>query len=223
MTHRSEFDEELQDLREFCRNHPIHSHPYFKVIEDDAMQAEAVRVWAMQDYHVSKQFPCLAASIAAHIDDPKIRHNLVVNLWEEHGEGDFDLSHINLFTKLLSSIGISEASPPLPSTSEFIRGQIKLAEENVLSGLGAFCYGNELLSLWEFRPIEEACSRAFPNADLSYFKANREADGRHSRDAERTILSLCKQENDIDLVRRGAELALAARVAFYDGVLQQLN
>jgi len=189
------------------------------------MQARAVLAWAQQDYHVSRQFPCLAAILAARIEDPRIRHPLVANLWEEHGEGDYDLSHVNLFSKLLASIAIcaDEIPPPLPTTLNFIEGQMRLAENDTLAGLGAFCYGNEFLSLQEFRPIEEACARAFPDANLSYFRANREADGRHSHEAEMAILALCQDEAGVQSVWRGAEWSLRARSEFYDGIVQQLS
>jgi pyrroloquinoline-quinone synthase len=221
----NEIEDVLKEFRHLCRDHEIHNHPYFRAIRDASMRAAAVRAWALQDYHVSRQFPCLAAVIASRIEDPRLRHPLVINLWEEHGEGRFEASHISFFGRLLASIGVSEdeVTSPLPATSNFISGQMRLAEEDVLSGLGAFCYGNELLSLWEFRPIEEACAQAFPGADLSYFRANREADGRHSRDAELVILSLCKSRAAVQSVRRGAEWALHARFEFYDGIMQQLN
>ena len=215
---------ELRELRRWARDRLL-GHPFFEVLADGSHTQAAIRLWAMQDYYISREFPRLVAAIAARISEPRLRHVIVVNLWEEHGDGNFDRAHSNLFDRLLESMSIDPAhlAPPSSPTSEFIDLQIGLAEDNVLAGLGAFCYGNEYLTLSEFRPVEKACVRAYPKADLSYFISNRQADGRHARDAENVIVELCHGPMDLKNVQRGAEAAVDGRLNFYDDLLKQLG
>ena len=179
----------------------------------------------MQDCYISRDFPRFVAAIIARISDPQLRHAIVANLWEEHGEGNFDRAHSRLFDLLLESIGIepSNLDAPSPATKDFINMQIELTDGDLLAGLGAFCYGNEYLTLSEFRPIERACLRVFPESNPAYFVANRQADGKHARDAERVIVALCSGKDDIDQVKRGAEAAVDARLSFYDELCKNLG
>jgi pyrroloquinoline-quinone synthase len=221
-----DFTKELRELRRTAHSRLLLKHPFFEVLASDQSRCrEAIRVWSTQDYYVAQEFPCLVAAIAARIADPRLRHTIVVNLWEEHGEGNLSLSHAALFDLLLQDIGVrkSNIDPPLSTTRDFIEMQLNLTAQNVLCGLGAFCYANEYLTLWEFRPIQDACALAYPNADLSYFIANRQADGKHAREAERVIAAMCSSERDLELVAHGAEAAINSRVEFYDGVLRQLG
>jgi pyrroloquinoline-quinone synthase len=214
---------ELREVRRTARKRLL-DHPFFEILADDAEAPSAVRLWSMQDYYISRDFPRFVAMIAAHIPDPELRHAIVVNLWEEHGEGDFAKAHSRLFDLLLESIeiNISTIDAPTPATENFIETQIKLTEDSVLAGLGAFCYGNEYLTLSEFRHIEHACFQAYPASNLAYFVANRQADGRHGREAERVILQLCTSEDEINQVKHGAEAAVDARLSFYDDLCKKL-
>jgi hypothetical protein len=60
---------------------------------------------------------------------------------------------------------------------------------------------------------------AFGNADLRFFDANHEADGRHTRLLESALECLCKSDASLRMrCRRGVEIALAVRRAFYDSL-----
>lgn len=178
--------------------------------------------WAKQDYFVSRRFPCLLGTIIGQIDDPKIRHIMVRNLWEEHGEGRQKATHHALFCQLMTDIGIDSDFSRLimtEATQRFIQIQESLAREHVLLGLGAFCYANEYITINEFAPLEKAVEYEFPDADLSFFLANRQVDARHAAESEEVIAALVSSDTDLLLVEQGAVAALKARVSFYDELL----
>ena len=178
--------------------------------------------WAVQDYFVSKRFPCMLGSLIAHIEDPIVRHPLVENLWEEHGEGATTKSHHALYCDLLRSIGLAPVFDKRlanEATRAFIDTQESLARQDVFLGLGAFCYANEFITIEEFGPLEEAVGHEFPTADLSFFKANREVDPHHARQTEDVIEALLTSPEDLQWVEKGAGIALEARVRFYDALL----
>ena len=105
-------------------------------------------------------------------------------------------------------------------TIAFIDVQEAMARQSVLMGLGAFCYANEYLTIAEFEPLQDAIGRAFPAANLRFFDANREVDGRHTAMTEDVIAALMLSDGDLDEVQKGAAVALDARVAFYDALLE---
>lgn len=93
----------------------------------------------------------------------------------------------------------------------------------IMAGVGAFCYANEYLALKEYPPIQDAILAFFPKADTRFFEANWEVDGRHTELAEECILQLCASPADFESARNGAEVALSARMAFYDELYSLRN
>jgi pyrroloquinoline-quinone synthase len=211
-----------------CRNSSqaksLLRHPFFNALQDPAKGPIATKIWATQDYYVAREFPRILGALVAVIDDPRVRHPLVMNLWEEHGEGAIHGSHALLFERLMKSLDmdVGNLTAILPATRYFIDSQVELSWKDVLTGLGAFCYGNEYLTIREFLYLQSACVHHFPQADLAYFSANREADGRHTREAESVIFALCEDDSGIARVEAGATLAVTLRGAFYDSLLAEL-
>jgi pyrroloquinoline-quinone synthase len=218
------FDQWTHRLRDMSDGAGVTSHLFLEQLgsKSGPKAQKLIIEWAKQDYFVSRRFPCLLGTIIGQIDDPKIRHIMVKNLWEEHGEGRRNATHHALFCKLMSDIGIDLDLTLLAmtqATRRFIEIQETLARENVLLGLGAFCYANEYITVDEFAPLEKAVEYEFPGADLSFFIANRQVDARHAAESEDVIASLVSSDSDLSLVEQGATAALEARVSFYDDLL----
>ncbi len=209
-------------LRGSASDAGVLDHPFLlSVREARAGRREIIYRWARQDYFTSRDFPCILGILVSQISDPRIRHPLVLNLWEEHGEGNFEKSHFILYCNMLESIGLTRTIDPEladKATIEFTECQETVARQSLLGGLGAFCYANEYLAEKEFDPLEEAMVQEFPTADTSFFAANREADGRHTIQTEDVIDALVRTNDDLHEVERGALVGLQARVAFYDSL-----
>jgi pyrroloquinoline-quinone synthase len=218
------FDQWTRRLRDISDAAGVTSHLFLEQLgsKSGTKAQKLITSWAKQDYFVSRRFPCLLGTIIGQIDNPKIRHIMVKNLWEEHGEGRQKATHHSLFCKLMSDIGIDSDFSLLTitqATQRFIGIQESLAGEHVLLGLGAFCYANEYITVDEFAPLEKAVEYEFPGADLSFFVANRQVDARHAAESEEVIAALMSSDSDLSLVERGAVAALEARVSFYDELL----
>lgn len=213
-----------QGMRKMVDEHPILDHQFFHHIRNSAAEPSTLITWALQDRHVAYMFPRLIALIVSGIpanNDRAVRARmpLIENLWEEAGEGRFERAHSTLMDSLLTSIGVSSDTlyvSAFPSTRRFIDCQFEIARENAIAGAGAFCYANEYLALKEYPPIQQAVVALFPNADTSFFEANWEVDGHHTELAEECILQICDSVEDFNIARGGAEIALNARLAFYD-------
>jgi pyrroloquinoline-quinone synthase len=146
-------------LRRFARSAGVLSHPFMAKVKVQESRRILLETWAIQDYFVSKRFPCMLGSLISHIEDPTVRHPLVENLWEEHGEGASTKSHHALYCDLLESMGMSRVVDKRlanEATLAFVDVQESLARQDVFMGLGAFCYANEYITIAEFGPLEEA-------------------------------------------------------------------
>jgi pyrroloquinoline-quinone synthase len=211
-------------LRHFASDAGVLNHPFLLSVRTAGHERkDMIYRWARQDYFTSRDVPCLVGILTSQISDPYARHPLVLNLWEEHGEGDIKKSHFTLYCNMLESIGLRRSvDPDLASkaTTEFIECQEAVARQNVLAGLGAFCYANEYLAEKEFDALEAAISFEFPNADVAFFAANREVDGKHTIQTEDVIEALARSSDDLSDVQRGAAIGLQARIAFYDSLLK---
>jgi hypothetical protein len=58
--------------------------------------------------HAIQQWPPLLAKCLQILDTPSERMVIVENLWDEHGEGDVELSHINTYNTYLKSLDAIE-------------------------------------------------------------------------------------------------------------------
>jgi pyrroloquinoline-quinone synthase len=220
------FNQWTHRLRELADAAGVTNHLFLEELSSRSGSKAQERIisWAKQDYFVSRRFPCLLGFIIGQIDDPHVRHVMVKNLWEEHGEGRRRATHHALFCSLMSDIGIDADRSQLTAgsaTQRFIDIQESLAKQHVLLGLGAFCYANEYITVDEFAPLEKAVEYEFPGADLSFFVANRQVDARHAAESEEVIAALVSDVSDLALVEQGAVTALEARVAFYDELMEK--
>lgn len=221
----------VHEMRALVDAHPILHHKFFSLLFNPNIAHSFLRFWALQDRHIAYMFPKLIGLIIARLPanneyTVRARMPLIENLWEESGDGCHESAHSTLMDRLLLSIGVPEAEmcvDPLPTTCRFVDMQFELTEANPMSGIGAFCYANEYLALREYPPIQSAVLTAFPKSDIRFFEANWEADGRHTQLAEQSMTMLCQSEADYTAIRRGATLALEARVNFYDGICQEFN
>lgn len=211
-------------LRRMADSAGVIDHEFFHHLDRGSDSRRLLSLWAIQDYFVSRRFPCLIGIIVGQIDDPESRHPMVQNLWEEHGEGALQGTHYSLYCDLLQSMGLQRDPPASAAeveTTRFVKVQEDLAKSNVFAGLGAFCYANEYLTVAEFRPIWRAVKEEFDTPSLRFFEENLKVDARHARQTEDTIESLLRTEADILAVEQGAIQALEARRQFYDAIVNR--
>jgi pyrroloquinoline-quinone synthase len=212
-------DKTSRRLRRFVDEHAVLRHRFLVAVDSGGATRNDLIQWALQDRHVSYQFPRFIGFLISIADDFEVRAVLAENLWEEFGEGDPNRAHAMLLDNLLQSMGVLECeldSPPAEGTKAFLQTQRELATSSLWKGIGAFCYANEYLSLAEFRPLEQAIRTQFPSADLSYFEENVGADSRHTELLESLIDRAVENDASRADIEEGVRAALDARICFYD-------
>lgn len=76
-------------------------NPFFKGLNDGTLSKEDFIETQVQFYRAVVFFSRPMAALAAKIPTPELRIEIVRNVWEEHGEGDFKKIHGSTFTELL--------------------------------------------------------------------------------------------------------------------------
>lgn len=87
-------DTTLNNFKKFSR---------YEQFMQDATQDEFARS-QIPFYFAVKAFPRALCYLASMIEEPAVRLSLAENIWEEHGNGDAQLFHINTFHQYLTAI-----------------------------------------------------------------------------------------------------------------------
>lgn len=98
----------------------ILSHEAIQLLASGKATATQIRTFAEQYSVYCSWFPRCLAAVAANVPDDRTRHNLIENLWEEHGEGDLRESHRSLFERFMVATGCENQSEPAPFCSNYV-------------------------------------------------------------------------------------------------------
>ena len=209
-------------LRTLVANSGVVSHPFFKIIAREAPEArEALKAFATEDYLVAKGFAQFLAHLISLVDDTHTRMLLVGNLWDEHGLGNPDEIHFELYKRLLASLGVPQPTSKTGQRADFLQLHYDIAAENVTCGIAIFTYANEFLSMIEFSKVRAACKLNFPSVDERYFETNQKADIVHTEQLELALARLVTTESEELLVQNSITRALESREAFYSKIIGQ--
>jgi pyrroloquinoline quinone (PQQ) biosynthesis protein C len=203
-------------------NSAVTRHAFFHRIREDTPEAKTlIREFAKADYLVAKGFAQFLAHLVSLIDNARVRVLLVGNLWDEHGSGDADEIHFELYKRLLGSLGVTEPTLPEGARADFLQLHYDIANKSVLDGIAVFTYANEFLSMYEFSQIRSACKKHFPSVDERYFETNQKADVVHTSQLEAALETLVTTSDELQSVTFAVERALTERARFYDLLLAE--
>lgn len=79
-------------------------NPYFAALRDGSFRREDFIETQIQFHAAVVFFSRPMAALAAKIPDPKLRVEILRNVWEEHGEGNSSLMHGTTFVSFLSRL-----------------------------------------------------------------------------------------------------------------------
>jgi pyrroloquinoline-quinone synthase len=80
-------------------------NPYFVALKNKTFDKDDFVETQIQFYNAVVFFSRPMAALAAKIPTPELRVEVIRNVWEEHGEGDFSKVHGSTFVEFLSRIG----------------------------------------------------------------------------------------------------------------------
>jgi pyrroloquinoline quinone (PQQ) biosynthesis protein C len=216
-------------LRRTVEQHALLGHSFLALASACELTPMVVTAWALQDRHVAYAFPRIIAAIIAALPARDVntvvaRMPMLRNLWEEAGEGDPAAAHSTLMDSLLLSIGVPIEKlydEPSDSSAAFIDYQLRLTADDPIAAIAVFCYANEYLALREYPPLQRAVVSCFPHADVRFFEANWEADGRHTELAEDCLYAFATPAH-LRRMETAVVQALNIRQRLYDDLLALL-
>ena len=179
--------------------------------------------YVRQQYHYSRHFTRYLAALLANVGDEKDRRDLVENLFEEMGLGEFGSKpHSQIYRDMMAAMKVNPKDEPVfLATQKLIDTMLSLcADKNHLIGLGALCLAAEAIVPHMYSTIVhgfKAVGEAEKN--LEFYAIHIEGDDEHAKTMRRIIDSeLLKNPDAIHEIHHGARLGIKARIQFFEEI-----
>jgi pyrroloquinoline-quinone synthase len=182
--------------------------------------------YVRQQCHYSRHFTRYLSALLANMTDERDRRDLVENLFEEMGLGEFgSVPHSQIYREMMQMMGVSlEDESAFAETEQLVATMFECCgSKRPMVGLGALCLGAEAIVPHLYSTIVAGFESAGePRANLNFFLIHIEADDEHAETMRRIILREVERDpaSAIDL-EYGAARAIGARVAFFNAIAER--
>lgn len=199
-------------------------HPFIVNLSDAKYKKYDLKLFAEQYYLLSTSFINLLLYGSINIKSDKIRLSLISNLWDEHGNGNIELSHRELLKKFLLAIDTSiniDKIKPLKETKEYIYKMENLcknaSEVEILSILGPAC---EFFTAKQYILIYEALKYkySFTDEELVFFTKHIKHDDKHSSDIANSLKTILINSSQLKKSIIASKTAIKLENMFWDGL-----
>ncbi len=199
------------------------NHEFLRRLSNKELDKNQVKKFALDYNFYCQCFPQLLGYAAGKIKEDKIRMPIIENLWEEHGEGDFQKSHRQLFLNFMKSLEISgeeiEKSKPTKATKKYITELLSICENgDALDVLALVGPGTEYFASKEFEVIYKGLQNYHfsDNLDLSFWSIHIEVDDHHYSDMLKSIEPLLVTDSDKKRVEQISLKTIELEIFFWD-------
>ncbi len=204
--------------------HPVLQNKWLQTKKEN-LELDDLKTWLSQEYFVSVDFVNWFLIAASQSNDLEAKIILVQNIWEELGEGNPRESHVEILKSFLKSIHYDfQKIICFPETEQYLNQMRKIIYMGFWESLGALGPANEYLLKLEYGAMANAYQILKDKLNLpepKFFQVNLNADESHAA----KLFDLIKKKADTPskkkAVIQGNQLALNARLLFYEGLLKQ--
>ena len=225
MTFFTELEKELQPQID-----KILHHPFISRIKDGWLDKDQLQYFTEQYAIYCRHFPRFLAAAAANVPDDLTRMALIENLWEEHGEGVLAKSHRILYENFAAAFGLNTEDLdhviPLPTTEICIENMLDLcSNKHFLVALGALGPGTEYFTNEEYKIIQTGLRQYdFLTEDhIEFWTVHISLDEDHYADMVNAIAHWADDNDNQEMLRRGAHKAVALEYIFWEGLEENLQ
>jgi len=211
-------EENIQEERNRLLN-----HIFFKELLKGNFSKKSIRIFAEQYYLLSDSFCTMMFFACANIRSEETRLPILVNLWDEHGQGNLKLSHRTLLKKFIfsidSNIQLNEIKP-LKSTTEYINNMINFYKKSLpLESLSALGSGCESLTVQQYKNIYIGLKNRynFTDDELIFFIEHIHHDPKHSYDIDIVLEKLLNKDNLQNAIE-SSKKAINEEIKFWNGL-----
>jgi pyrroloquinoline-quinone synthase len=194
--------------------------------------ATVLRVF--QEYRVyCASFPRFLGTLLSRSDNETVRQPLILNLWEESGEGNLQKTHLKMLEDFLNkwsdAIGVKILD---------ISRSTGVVTPKFCSDIQSFLHSRSLPEVFGFigPGTEEVTARQYgsfvkglrgygllKDADLDFFTAHLVADVRHADLFWDALEAVCTTEASWDLAQKGAAASLTLEIEFWDSLMKEVS
>lgn len=207
----------------------ILNHPFITLIRTASLSRSQLQFFARQYSIYCNYFPRFLAATASNIPDDKTRMPLIVNLWEEHGEGNIRKSHRLLFHRFALATGLQEEElkdpAPLPTTEICCEHLLDICQDyDFITSLGALGPGTEFFTNEEYKIIVSGLRQYdfLSEEDIEFWTVHMEIDEHHYSDMVEAIRPWTNKLEYRHLIKTGAKKAIDLEILFWDGLYDYL-
>lgn len=223
----------IETLKQAVEQHPFLRHPFLQRLQaltpENPLTREQGRQFALLYYPHILRTRLYQASALGVIPDENMQFVLADILHDEYGNGDLSRSHMEVYRKFMRAMDISGeemANPPIiPELQGYIDTMMRLSQgEDWLAAFAAVGIAGE----WPIPPYYTILLKALrtipgiKDDDLELFSSHIDLDVEHSKMAEDVLAPYLQDEAGRNLVWRGIELNLNARLVLLSGLQREL-
>jgi len=203
----------------------ILNHRVVKAIHNAELSRQQLQFFALQYHIYCSYFPRFLCACAANIPDDITRLPIIENIWEEHGSGKLSGSHRVLYERFAHSLGITDEElkqvKPIPSTLINVEYLLNMCQDDsFIKSLGALGPGTEFFTSKEYNLIYRGLQKVegLTEEDLEFWSVHITLDDHHYDDMLISIRPWLNTEENIQLMKEGAERAIDLEILFWDGL-----
>ena len=184
--------------------------------------------YVCQQFQYSRHFTRYLAALLANVVDEKHRRELVENLFEEMGLGDFGAKpHSIIYREMMKSMGVTADDEAInDATKNLVNTMLELCNNrSMMVGLGALCLAAEAIVPHMYSTIVAGFKNVGePVKNLEFYNIHIEGDDEHAVTMRKIIeVELAKDPSLIHDLNYGARKAIAARVEFFKEISENHN
>jgi pyrroloquinoline quinone (PQQ) biosynthesis protein C len=221
----------LREIPHYTKHHELLHHPWLDQFRQAQLSPSTLQTWLKQRYLISWCFPNWLLAIVAKLPTPEARIPLLMNLQEEHGlSSGHTKPHPQMWQQLFEELNVVApgASLPLPSSpAELIPGTqsyLQLYTEACfklpsLVGLGAIAFTESILPYENKLILEGLNQLGVSDRGQEFFAVHCACDEAHANEIISVIELVADDPETIQQVWQGVEMAVIARYAFYNSLL----
>jgi pyrroloquinoline-quinone synthase len=222
----SQLSEEIRARRSFG------GHPFWKRIEQGAVQRPALQLFARQFYLQVFAFPLAVSALHSRCADAEERIRLAESLYEEETGriSGVNKPHPEVFLDFCAAVGLSRdeviRAPALPSTAALIHWfEYSTKILPFLEGVAAINLAAEGQVAGAFGPFARALERHYglSKSAVAFWDVHEIADAEHSDVGDHIVIKHAATDEVQEGIRRAVRTSLGMWWQFFAGIEQEAN
>jgi pyrroloquinoline quinone (PQQ) biosynthesis protein C len=210
-----------------CRERGMGRHPFLKLTAELPVDMRVLYDFMSNLNVATAAYPGWLSALCARLPDKKVRSILFKLINDEHGSGDPDQIHVDLFDDMLRVLGrwrpAQDAALALAPGRELRERAAQIFEaSSPYEGIGVVISG-EISADQHIHWLGHQLSRQtdVKASELAWYTVHAQVEPDHANDSSRLGQLIGADAESREAVWRGAEKSMAAQHAFLDALLQR--